>query len=143
LHELFGFSLQLEQKGTIVNVSIETMFLPYYIAQSTGWVYLRKSFSGLEYYKNFKSDYLDYYLGIENELDREEKHKLEKEKLTFENEIKFLNEFEITNEKLTITKMMDENFIVEANNYIMSPYVKTNSKFLFIPTIMLPQVTHF
>ncbi|WP_108061453.1 hypothetical protein [Poseidonibacter lekithochrous] len=118
LHELFDFNLQLEQKGSIVKASIETMFLPYYIAQSTGWVYLRKSFSGLEYYKNFKYDYLDYYLGIENEMDREEKHKLEKEKLSFENEIKFLNEFETTNEKLTITKMLDENFISEANNYI-------------------------
>lgn len=118
LHELFDFNLQLEQKGSIVKASIETMFLPYYIAQSTGWVYLRKSFSGLEYYKNFKYDYLDYYLGIENEIDREEKHKLEKEKLSFENEIKFLNEFETKNEKLTITKMLDENFISEANNYI-------------------------
>lgn len=118
LHELFDFNLQLEQKNEIVKASIETMFLPYYIAQSTGWVYLRKSFSGLEYYKNFKYDYLDYYLGIENEIDREEKQKLEKEKLNLENEIKFLNEFETTNEKLTITKMLDENFISEANNYI-------------------------
>lgn len=118
LHELFAFNLQLEQKGAIVKASIETIFLPYYIAQSTGWVYLRKSFSGLEYYKNFKYDYLDYYLGIENQIDREEKQKLEKEKLDFENEIKFLNGFETTNEKLTITKMLDENFISEANNYI-------------------------
>lgn len=118
LHELFDFNLQLEQKSEIVKASIETMFLPYYIAQSTGWVYLRKSFSGLEYYKNFKYDYLDYYLGIENEIDREEKQKLEKEKSNFENEIKFLNEFETTNEKLTITKMLDENFMSEANSYI-------------------------
>jgi len=118
LHELFGFNLQLQQKDTIVKASIETIFLPYYISQSTGWVYLRKSFSGLEYYKNFKYDYLDYYLGIDSEIDREEKQKLEKAKLSFENEIKFLNEFETTNEKLTITKMLDENFITEAKSYI-------------------------
>jgi hypothetical protein len=118
LHELFGFNLQLQQKDTIVKASIETIFLPYYIAQSTGWVYLRKSFSGLEYYKNFKYDYLDYYLGIGSEIDREEKQKLEKEKLSYENEIKFLNDYEITNEKFTITKMLDENFITKANNYI-------------------------
>ncbi len=118
LHELFGFNLQLQQKDTIVKASIETIFLPYYIAQSTGWVYLRESFSKLGFYKNFKYDYLDYYLGIDNEIDREEKQKLEKEKLSFENEIKFLNEFETSNEKLTITKMLDENFITKANNYI-------------------------
>lgn len=118
LHELFDFNLKLEQKGEIIKASIETMFLPYYIAQSTGWVYLRKSFSGLEYYKNFKFDYIDYYLGVENEIDREEKQKLEKEKLSFENEINFLNEFETTNEKLIITKMLDENFLTKANDYI-------------------------
>lgn len=118
LHELFGFSLQLQQKDTMVKASIETIFLPYYIAQSTGWVYLRESFSKLGFYKNFKYDYLDYYLGIDNEIDKEEKQKLEKAKLSFENEIKFLNEFETTNEKLTITKMLDENFITKANNYI-------------------------
>jgi len=118
LHELFKFSLQLQQKDTMVKASIETIFLPYYIAQSTGWVYLRESFSKLGFYKNFKYDYLDFYLGIDNEIDREEKQKLEKEKLSFENEIKFLNEFETNNEKLTIAKMLDENFITKANNYI-------------------------
>ena len=52
---------------------METMFLPYYVSQDVGWVYLRKSFSNLNFYKNFKEDFLDYYLGIENVIDREEK----------------------------------------------------------------------
>ena len=84
----------------MVKASIETMFLPYYIAQPTGWVYLRKSFGGLEFYKNFKNDYLDYYLGIENNIDRLDKQKLEEEKETYTNEIKFLSEIETNNDEL-------------------------------------------
>ena len=41
----------------------------------------------------------------------------------------------------TLIKQIDKGTAIA--NTIMSPYVKTNSKFLFIPTIMLPQVTHF
>ncbi len=54
LRKLLGFDLILESKGELKDAPIETMFLPYYISQSVGWVYLRKSFSNLDYYKNFK-----------------------------------------------------------------------------------------
>lgn len=118
LHNLFGFNLLLQQKDTMVKASIETMFLPYYIAQSTGWVYLRKSFGGLEFYKNFKNDYLDYYLGIENNIDRLDKQKLEEEKETYTNEIKFLSEIETKNDELVLTHLIDENFKNKAKSYI-------------------------
>lgn len=120
LYEIFNFNLCLQKKDSMVQASIETIFLPYYISQSTGWVYLRKSFNGLEYYKNFKIDYLDYYLAIENDIDRADKQLLEKEKETYTNEIKFYNEFEVNNTELTLTKMVDESFINKANNYIES-----------------------
>lgn len=118
LHELFGFELLLQQKSEIVKASIETIFLPYYISQSTGWVNLRKSFGGLEFYKYFKSDYLDYYLGIENTLDRLEKQKLEKEKETYDNEVKFYSEFETKHDEITLTKLTDEHFTDEAKIYV-------------------------
>ena len=117
-NNLFGFTLQLQQKEEIVNASIETIFLPYYVSQSTGWVYLRKSFTGLEFYKNFKNDYLDYYLGIENGIDRIEKQKLIKRKEGYSNQIKFYIDFEKNNDDLVLTQIVDENFINKAKNYI-------------------------
>ncbi|MGH2306876.1 MULTISPECIES: AAA family ATPase [Aliarcobacter] len=118
LSNLFGFNFLLQQKDTMTKASIETIFLPYYIAQSTGWVYLRKSFGGLEFYKNFKNDYLDYYLGIENNIDRLDKQKLEKERETYTNEIKFLSEIETNNDELVLTQLIDENFKNKAESYI-------------------------
>lgn len=127
LHNLFGFNLLLQQKDAIVKASIETIFLPYYIAQSTGWVYLRKSFGGLEFYKNFKNDYLDYYLGIENNIDRLDKQRLEKEKETYTNEIKFLSEIETKNDELVLTQLIDENFKNKAKSYIEEYKEKQNT----------------
>lgn len=126
LHNLFGFNLLLQQKDTMTKASIETIFLPYYIAQSTGWVYLRKSFVGLEFYKNFKNYYLDYYLGIENNIDRLDKQRLEKEKETYTNEIKFLSEIETKNDELVLTQLIDENFKNKAKSYIEEYKEKQN-----------------
>ena len=57
---------------------------------------------------------------------------------------------------ITIQKIYLENFLKYTSldgkkifkkyfkgNSIMSPFVKTNIRFLFIPPLMLPQVTHF
>lgn len=79
LSELFDFSLMLESNGEFKNAPIEAMFMPYYISQSVGWVSIRKSFGGFDYYKNFREDYLDYYLGVESWEDREKKAKLNKQ----------------------------------------------------------------
>lgn len=78
--ELLGFNLLLMQKDEYIEASIEVLFLPYYISQAVGWVSFRKTFEGLEFYKNFKDDYLDYYLGINLPNDLVEKIKLENEK---------------------------------------------------------------
>nr|BBJ03015.1 hypothetical protein YBY_08630 [Marinobacter nauticus] len=75
LSSMFGFKLALESKEELKPAPLEVMLLPYYVSQSVGWVYLRESFSGLNYYKNFKFDYLDYYLGITSDVDRIQLHK--------------------------------------------------------------------
>lgn len=120
LHELFNFSLKLENKEGYKAAPIEAMFLPYYIPQSVGWVYLRKSFSSFEYYKNLKEDYLDYYLGIESLVDRDKKQELERKLKSKEDEIKFYMNLEKNNDEFQITKLIDEEFIEESLEYIKS-----------------------
>lgn len=78
--DLLGFNLMLLQGDEYKEASIETMFLPYYISQSVGWVSIRKTFDGLDFYKNFKENFLDYYLSINNNDDILEKIKLEDER---------------------------------------------------------------
>lgn len=118
-HELFHFDLQLESKFGIKDAPIEIIFLPYYVAQSIGWVYLRKSFSNLEFYKNLKDDYLDYYLGIKgSSLDRKEKKELEDELVKVNQEIKFYKNYENSNEELQIAELINEEHKENAKNYI-------------------------
>jgi len=116
--KLFGFSLFLESAGEYKQASLEAMFLPYYVAQDVGWVYRHKSFRGLDFIKNFKTDFFDYYLGLLNTYDREEKQKLEKEKKDFENNISFLTSIEEKNEELRVSVLKDEQFMSKANEYI-------------------------
>ncbi len=118
MNRLFEFSLKLENKKGYNIAPIEAMFLPYYVSQSVGWVYLRKSFSNLDFYRNFKEDYLDYYLGIESSVDREKKHELEKELRCKEEEIKFYTRLEKNNNEFQLTKLVDEQFIHESQTYI-------------------------
>ncbi|AKL96131.1 hypothetical protein CACET_c26860 [Clostridium aceticum] len=120
MHELFDFSLRLENKDGYNVAPIEAMFLPYYIPQSVGWVYLRKAFSGFEFYKNFKNDYLDYYLGIESFVDREKKQKLELQLKSKEDEMKFFINLEQNNEEFLVTKLVDEQFTELSKEYIGS-----------------------
>lgn len=129
LGELFNFTLHLESSGEYKQASIESMFLPYYVAQDVGWVYRHKSFRGLDFIKNFKRDFFDYYLGIINDYDREEKTKLEKEKDEFENEIKFLANFGRKNDDILLSKLKDEKFIIEANKYI-EEYTKNKTELI-------------
>lgn len=127
MDDLFGFSLKLESKNEYKHAPIETMILPYYISQSVGWVYIRKSFSNLDFYKNFKEDYLDYYLGIENIVDRERKRELEEELKSKEEQIKFYTRFEKNNKELQIAKLIDEKFINKTKDYIELYKEKQNS----------------
>ncbi|WP_238656260.1 hypothetical protein [Paenibacillus piscarius] len=107
IHELFDFSLKLENKDGYKSAPIEAMFLPYYIPQSVGWVYLRKSFSSFEFYKNLKEDYLDYYLGIESLVNRDKKKELERILKSKEDEIRFYINLENDSEDLQIAKLVD------------------------------------
>lgn len=118
LSELFRFNLFLEGKNDYKLGSIESMFLPYYVAQDYGWVLVLKSFRGLDYFRNFKFDYYDYYLGIQNEFDREDKQQLEAQRQILENEIRFLSKTEAKNDKLQLSKLKDESFIYKSSEYI-------------------------
>ncbi|KUJ58301.1 hypothetical protein [Chryseobacterium aquaticum] len=120
LSELFNFNLHLETSGEYKLASIEAMFLPYYVAQDYGWVLALKSFRGLDFFRNFKYDYYDYYLGITNEFDRLEKQKLEKEKKDLENSIKFLTNVEQQKDELNLSKLIDESFISKSIEYLDS-----------------------
>ncbi|MCT4614297.1 MAG: hypothetical protein N4A49_05425 [Marinifilaceae bacterium] len=118
LAELLGFNLFLESKGEYKLGSIESMFLPYYVAQDYGWVLSLKSFRGLDYFRNFKFDYYDYYLGIKNDFDRLEKQNLETKKQKLENERRFLVDIEKSNDNLLLSKLKDEEFITKTAEYI-------------------------
>lgn len=120
LADLFGFNLHLETSDEYKLASLEAMFLPYYVAQDYGWVLALKSFRGLDFFRNFKYDYYDYYLGITNEYDRIEKQRLELKKKQYENEIKFLIEVETDKEDLNLSKLNDETFIYKTIEYIES-----------------------
>ncbi|MDP8268082.1 MAG: hypothetical protein P9L97_05080 [Candidatus Tenebribacter davisii] len=120
IHNLFECSLLLESQDEYKPAPIETLFLPYYVSQSVGWVYLRKSFSCLDYYRNFKNDYLDYYLGIENSSDRIMKKKLENQIKSKEEQIDFYSRIEKNNEELEISKLADEKYIEHTKEYIES-----------------------
>lgn len=118
LGELFGFDLCLESAGEYKPASLETMFLPYYIAQDVGWVMKLKSFRDLDFYKNFKFDFYDYYLGIKNDYDRDEKQRLETERKQYKSEIKFLQETENKNDDLQLSKLFDETFLIKSISYV-------------------------
>ena len=78
IHSILNCNFILEYKKGFVSAPIEALFLPFYVSQDFGWIYIRKSFRNLEFYKSFKEDYLDYYLGIDNQINRKEKNELEK-----------------------------------------------------------------
>ena len=82
------------------------------------WVYLRDSFNGLNFYRNFKYDYLDYYLGITTDIDRVELQRLTKEKAKISQEIEFYKEMISSNESLELSKLLDEEFKSEATEYL-------------------------
>jgi len=118
MHQLFEFNLNLESKAGIGKAPIETIFLPYYVAQSVGWVYLRKSFSNLDFYRNFKEDYLDYYLGIESFIDRAKKQLLEKKLQLINEKINLFGQVGESNDEISIAKLTDEKFTAEAFKYV-------------------------
>lgn len=129
LSNIFEFSLHLEYENEYKPASIEAMFLPYYVAQDVGWVYRHKSFRGLDFVKNFKVDFFDYYLGIVNNFDRLEKSSLEKKKRALEAKSKILHQLEKSDEKIKLSKLKDEVFTARTLEYI-SPYKENKSRLI-------------
>ena len=127
MHELFDFTLKLERKRDYTEAPIETIFLPYYISQSVGWIYLMKSFSNLDFYKNFRNDYLDYYLGVENYNDRIQKIELENKLDDAKRKLDFYESFNKNNDNLQITKLSDESFVKETKEYL-DYYIKIQNE---------------
>lgn len=118
LSNLLGFNLHLEYDGEYKLASLEAMFLPYYIAQDVGWVYRHKSFRGLDFVKNFKADFFDYFLGIINKFDRIEKAALDNQKKEMEYESKLFDRIRSSDKNLKLSKIKDELFLEKSYEYI-------------------------
>lgn len=126
ISKLFNFSLMLEQKGEIKEASLESAFLPYYVSQSVGWVYLRESFSNLGFYKGFKESYLDYYLGVNNNFNKIEYIKLSNKVKELNYEVKSLENFTKKPEYI-FSAFMDEEFGKNAKEYL-EEYINDNAE---------------
>ena len=114
---MFDFNMYVEQKGSYSDAPLEALYLPYYVSQSVGWVYLQSSFSNFNFYKNFRQDYLDYYLGISTKWDRRELIELQKKRAEILVESKFLEKQKST-PSLELAKNVDEAFGAEAQSYV-------------------------
>lgn len=118
LSKLIGFDLVLQKQSELVSAPLEAALLPYYVSQSVGWVYIRESIGDYRFYKDFKFDYLDYYCGIESGHERIRKYDLEKEKKELNFELKQLDSYELKNADLKVSKLLDERFKGEVENYL-------------------------
>lgn len=115
---LLNFDLLLETKSGISKAPIETIFLPYYVSQDVGWVYLRKSFSNLDFYRNFKEDFLDYYLGITRLEDKQARKDLENELIEKIQKHNFYLNFEKTDSVIENSKLLDDSFKGKGQEFI-------------------------
>ncbi|WP_051168015.1 hypothetical protein [Marinospirillum minutulum] len=116
--KLIGFDLLLQKQSELISAPLEAALLPYYVSQSVGWVYIRESIGDYRFYKDFKFDYLDYYLGIESGYDRINKYNLEKEKKELKFELNQLEAYEDKKENFKVSKILDERFKGEAESYL-------------------------
>ncbi|WP_445712106.1 hypothetical protein [Flavobacterium sp.] len=117
-NDLLSFDLLLETKTGISKAPIETIFLPYYVSQDVGWVYLRKSFSNLDFYKNFKEDFLDYYLGITKLEDKEKRKEIENELIEKNQKYNFYLNFEKNDSPIVNSKLIDDSFKGKGQEFI-------------------------
>ncbi|MCK5893483.1 MAG: hypothetical protein KAG53_03515 [Endozoicomonadaceae bacterium] len=108
----------LQKQSELIGAPLEAALLPYYISQSAGWAYIRESIGDYRFYKDFKFDYLDYYCGIKNDHKRINRYNLEKEKKELTFELKQLDSYEVKNEELKVSKLLDERFKGKAENYL-------------------------
>jgi len=118
--KMIGFDLHLESKGELVDAPLEVAFLPYYISQSVGWVYIRESIGDYRFYRNFKYDYLDYFLGINSGNDKIGEGELRKKKQKLVAEIKFLDEFKESRPSLKVTEAIEGKYNGDINDFVES-----------------------
>ncbi|MDC9598294.1 hypothetical protein [Xenorhabdus anantnagensis] len=117
-NKLFHFNLMLQKQTDFTNAPIEAAFLPYYISQSVGWVYLRESIGDYRFYKDFKFDYLDYYSGIKNGTERLQKYTLQKEKKQLEYELNQLSHYKSNDKNLNLSEKLEKRFKGESLEYL-------------------------
>jgi len=142
-HQLFSFNLSLlSANASYTSAPIETIFLPYYIAQSTGWVSIRKSFGNLDFYKNFKEDYLDYYLGIVNNQDISELLRLKNELKECETQKNILNNL-ITSDSDVLTTLLEDETLTDKATEYYEIYRAKESEFIKIEQELLKKVNKF
>lgn len=120
LRTLFCYELKLFSIDSYKDASIETCFLPYYIPQSVGWVSIRKAFDGIEYYKNFREDFINYCMGISNAEDLEEKDKIEKEINTLSNKIEAIESAKVDNGNKFARRLKSDLVPAECMEYIQN-----------------------
>lgn len=118
--ELFQFGLFLEGGSGYTPAPIEAMFLPFYVAQDVGWVYRHKSFRGLDFIKNFKQDFFDYYLGVINNTDRAEKNALDGKILDLKNQLNFFSSIERMDPEISVSRLLDNTNIFYAKMYLQA-----------------------
>lgn len=117
-NQLFDFKLTLQKQTDFTNAPIEAAFLPFYISQSVGWVYLRESIGDYRFYKDFKFDYLDYYAGLKNSTDRLQKYTLQKEKQQLEYERNQLIQYKSKESSLKLSEILESRFKGKALDYL-------------------------
>lgn len=130
ISELLGVSLVLESNGELKSAPIEAIFMPYYIPQSVGWFSIRKSFGGFEYYKNFKEDYLDYYVGVENGIDREKKAKLNKQLSLMSLSFDSIKEIRYSDDDIQTSMFIDENSLLSKSEDYLIDYRENLTKLI-------------
>jgi hypothetical protein len=65
INKFLKFNIDLEAKdGQMQTPSSSYYFLPFYIDQDEGWNSSWSSFSGLQRFKNYRKEMIDYHLGI-------------------------------------------------------------------------------
>lgn len=107
-NELLDSNLMLENNSGLSIAPIEALFLPYYVSQDVGWVYLRKSFANLDFYKSFKEVFLDYYLGVENFVNLTKKREVESQILNLKEKINVLMNMEKSQPEILHARLSDE-----------------------------------
>jgi len=117
-NQIFDFKLKLQKQTDFTSAPIEAAFLPFYISQSVGWVYLRESIGDYRFYKDFKFDYLDYYTGLTNRGDRLKKYTLQKEKQQLEYELNQLTQYKLKDKPLNLSEKIEARFQGKVLDYL-------------------------